>query len=289
MKASKEFIRLKAEESFLCHRFQSASFDAPYHYHPEIELTLILRSSGTRFIGDHIGAFESGDLVLLGSGLPHFWCNHHQADPEYLRSESIVIQFAEDSFGEGFFDIPELRPIQRLLIEANRGIQFTGCVAEEITEAMLKINEAKGYQRIIQLIQILHRLAAVPESQIPLATVGYQRNTRPMGSERIEKVVSYVAQHFSTPLKLREASRLASLSEEAFCRTFKRYTGRTFTGFVNDVRISHACQQLSQEQELTIAEIAIDSGFQSLANFNRRFRERMQMTPSQYRLKFRSS
>ena len=154
MKASKEFIRLKAEESFLCHRFQSASFDAPYHYHPEIELTLILRSSGTRFIGDHIGAFESGDLVLLGSGLPHFWCNHHQADPEYLRSESIVIQFAEDSFGEGFFDIPELRPIQRLLIEANRGIQFTGCVAEEITEAMLKINEAKGYQRIIQLIQI---------------------------------------------------------------------------------------------------------------------------------------
>ena len=277
-------VPFSTDTSFAVREFKLPRFTSPWHVHPEFELTCILAGTGLRFVGDSVTAFRPGDLVLVGANLPHYWrSTEHAASPV---AHSLVVQFREDCLGKDFFQHPELRPIRQLLARARRGLQFTGKVRAAVADRMRHLHRFTGPARVAEFIAILAALAQTRQAR-SLCSAGFQAAADFTGSDRVHRACRYVFDHLSSEIRLEDAARAAALSPAAFCRYFKRATGRRFFDFVNDLRIGHACAQLI-ETDKTIAEIAYAAGFTNLANFNRRFRERHKVTPREFRARYTS-
>jgi len=269
-----ELVPASADASFVVREFSLPRFTSPWHVHPEYELTFIVAGHGLRFVGDNVTAFSPGDLVLIGANLPHYWRSAGQ------HAHSLVVQFREDCLGRDFFLHPELRPVRQLLLRAHRGVQFTGKVRAAVAGRMNQLHRCIGPARVAEFIAILSALAQPRQARL-LCSEGFQTADL-AGSDRVHRACRYVFDHLHDRIRLDEAARAAALTPAAFCRFFKRATGRRFFDFVNDVRIGHACAQLI-ETDKSIAGIAFAAGFTNLANFNRRFRERHALTPRDYR------
>jgi AraC-like DNA-binding protein/quercetin dioxygenase-like cupin family protein len=270
-----ELVPVGADASFIVREFKLPRFTSPWHIHPEYELTFIVAGRGLRFVGDNVTAFRPGDLVFVGANLPHYWRSAGR------RAHSLVVQFREDCLGKDFFQHPELHPIRQLLARARRGLQFTGQVRAAVADRMRHLHRFTGPARVAEFIAILAVLAQTRQARL-LCSEGFQAAADFTGSDRVHRACRYVFDHLSGEIRLDDAARAAALSPAAFCRYFKRATGRRFFDFVNDLRIGHACAQLI-ETDNSVAEIAYAAGFTNLANFNRRFRERHALTPSDYR------
>lgn len=273
-----ELVPTDATASFLLREFKLPRFASPWHVHPEFDLTHIIAGHGLRFVGDSVTAFHPGDLVLIGANVPHYW-RSAAATPQSI-AHSRVIQFRIDCLGRDFFERPEFRAVRQLLARARRGIQFHGRIRIATAEQMRSLARQSGPARIATFIAILAGLAQTRQSRA-LCSAGFLA-IEPEGSDRLHRACRHVFAHFHEPLMLKDAARAVALSPAAFCRFFRRATGRRFFNFVNDLRIGHASAQLI-ETDLTIGAIAAAAGFNSLANFNRRFRERQRLTPSAYR------
>lgn len=282
MKARFEKITAPGEQSFLVSKYSLPSFVSPWHFHPEFELTLILESSGRRFVGDHVGNFGPGDLVLLGSNLPHCWFNSR--GDGHRRAVSVVIQFKEGFVGDHFWRMPEARSVAKMLSRSARGIQFGGKTARKISDRMEGLMELKGFPRVLECLGILHGLSLSREVQ-ELSSPGFAPAKNEADERRIARVLDYVNRNVSSRIEQPVAARIANLAPAAFSRFFRRRTGKAFSGFVNEVRIGHACKLLV-EQGLTSIEICFACGFENLSNFNRRFRELKGMPPQEYRRMF---
>lgn len=272
-----ELVPLTEDRSFAVREFRMPRFASPWHVHPEFELTLIRAGTGTRFVGDSVAAFGPGDLALLGPDLPHYW---RSADPgSGAPAHSLVIQFRENCLGADFFRRPELRRIGALLGRARRGVVFGGRARIAAAARMTALPRLRDAERVAEFIAILALLARA--SARPLSSAGFLAN-HPAGDERVRRACRHVFENLAEPLRLADAARAAAMTPTAFCRHFKRATGRRFFDFVNDARIGHACAQLIATDQ-GVGEIAFASGFNSLANFNRRFRERQGMSPRAFR------
>lgn len=279
MKARYEHVRpKKADRSIVSYQYQRSSFDFHWHYHPEFELTRIIAGRGSRLVGDYAESFEPGDLVLLGANLPHTW----QSERSTGSCEAIVIQFDGGIFLDGLASLEELSSVRRLLESASRGVHFTPHVSA--VPLIAELVETSGALRLAVLIEILAALTG--ETGRPLASPGYRLAKHGRYRDRLDTICLYVAESYTGEMSQSEAAGLVHMTEAAFSRYFKRMTGTTFTHYVIDLRVSHACQLLQATSD-PIASIAFDSGFGSLANFNRRFRERKGVTPRQYRDRFR--
>ena len=265
------------------------SFEFNWHCHPEYELMLILKSRGKRFVGDNISYYKEGDLVFLGSNLPHTHYSPVDISAPKNKCEAILIHFAEDFAGMRFAETPELQHIFRLFKKASCGIRVIGKTRTKVAKKMIKMNTLNGVDRLVQLLTILSLLGqATAEDQKILSSIEFVYNLQPNQQSRIDRVCTYINQHYKDELRLENIAGIAAMSVTAFCRFFKKSTGKTFVGYVNELRIGYACRLLI-ESEMTIAEICFEVGFNNISNFNRRFFERYHASPREYRKEFDNS
>jgi len=270
-------------------QLEEPHFDPNWHFHPHYQLFTVLEGTGSRLIGDSIRPFEAGDTVFLGPDVPHLW----RSDAAYFEKDSkamtrgIVLYFQEEFFGAEFLAKSELHPVELLLRESKRGIAYTGKTRETIVKALDKLLVSDGFDRIIGLLKLLNTLAHSAEGQ-PITSHGYTNTFKVSETERMQKVHNYVWQHFKNEIRLGEAASLAGMSEAAFCRYFRARANKTFTDYVSEIRIGHA-SKLLLDTSWTISEIAYESGFDTLSNFNRNFKKLTHQTPRDYRSTYRTS
>ena len=258
-------------------------FYDPLHYHPELQLTVILKSTGTRFIGTNIGRFEPGDMFLIGSDLPHVFRNDkvHYEDNSVLKAQAISILFTQDALGAEFFNLPETQNIKALISKSSRGLSISGKLGLYIKAQMLEITKLSGIEKLTKFLHILDRLSLSEDLQV-LSTLEKVSSSRKSDNEKIDNILNYVLQHFARKITLKEVANVADMSEQAFCRFFKKRTRKTFSLFLNEIRIGHACKLLV-ESRLNVGEICYASGFNNLSNFNRKFKEITRYTPREYK------
>ncbi len=280
-KAEFEIVPTSELYSFVTKEFKLPAFECPWHFHPECELTYIVRSSGRRFVGDNISPFGPGDLTLFGSDLPHcFWNDRPATDPKNY-AHSLMIQFREECLGTDFLSRPEMDKVCKLLIRARRGLEFRGKVREPVREIMGKIIKSSGLERVIGLLTIFKLLLRSADCRV-LSSPGFVPLLDQLAGERINRAYQFVFGNFTAALDHKTIARTVGMSQSAFCHYFKRVTGRTLSSFINEVRIGHA-RKLLIDSDRSIAEIAYASGYENLSNFNRHFHELTKMTPKEYR------
>lgn len=257
-----------------------------WHFHPEYELVLFTESTGKRFIGDHTDSLKPGDVLLIGPNLPHYMRNdekYYHGDPN-LRIRAIVVHFRYDFLGEKFFDLPEMAPIKKLLENSARGIQVYGQAQAKIEGKMEELLKVSGYERLRCLLDILHVIAHSTEQRI-LSSMGFQNSFTLHDAERINSVFDYLLRNFREEIKLSEVAAQAHMITSAFCKFFKKRTGKTFSHVLNEIRIGHACK-LFIEQGCSVSDVCYSCGYNSLSYFNRKFKEHTKYSPLEYRRRF---
>jgi AraC-like DNA-binding protein len=268
--------RLTSEQSFLCYVVNQAEFEFFWHHHPEYELTLITGGQGRRLVGDAYDHFTTGDLVLLGPHLPHTWISDKGVT---LPQSAIVIQFTA-AFIHSIVQYPEWKAVALLLEQAARGVAFSHTNAREVQQLISAIAGDTGSEAFILLLRILQQLAGLDRAV--LATDCFRLLKSNDDTHRINRVFRYVQQQYANTISLKTAAALIPLSTPAFCKFFKKTTGKTFSDYVNDIRIANACQLLL-ETDKPIFEIAYRTGFESLTYFNRVFLRKKKRSPTAYR------
>ena len=272
-----ERVPLEGAASFAVREFRQAGFSYPWHQHREAELTLIVRGSGLRYVGDSAEPFAPGDLCLLGGGLPHAW----RSPPGGRKGVySIVVQFDPAVWGGAFLSLPEMRGVKRLVERAGRGLQFTGPARERAAAGLHRLVEEPPRRRLTAVLDLLQQLAEVRTAR-PLALGMWEQAGRPVGS-RINAVLEQIHRRHAEPLIQAAFAREHHLSPAGFSRFFRRAIGKPFVAYVNDLRVGEACRRLL-ETDATVAEIAFGVGFGNLSNFNRCFRLARGVAPREFR------
>jgi AraC-like DNA-binding protein len=270
-------------ESFHCEVIHGPDYGTRWHFHPEYQITLANRSEGHRIVGDNIAALRDGDLVLVGSNLPHVW--HQDESRKHGKAVSaIVIRFLDSFLGAEFLAKPEMEAVRRLFQKSSRGLEITGRTRDEAARLLNVLASADGLGRVVQLLAVLDLLARSKEIK-PLASAHYAPALKHEDQDRMERVCDFIHKNLTEDIERGHLAKVAHLSEGAFSRFFRSRTGRTVPEYVNELRIGRACLMLAEER-LNITDIGLDCGFRNLANFNRRFRDIMKMTPRDYRRKF---
>lgn len=283
MKVIEQRLPQEFDKSFIVFREKGKFFPCPWHYHPEFELVLVNKSTGRRMVGDHIGYFGEGDLVFMGSKLPHVWVN----DTQYLESkeegcaDAIVIQFLEDFLGESFLNIPEMTGFRKFLNVAERGVVINGKAKIKIIQQMNAMLNMSGIQRLATLISIFEILSNTTEFDL-LASPKFIQNFHYESPGRFKDITQYILQNFTEEITLPEAAASVNMGLTAFCNYFKSQFRVTFVEYLNTVRIGHACKLISENKH-HIVEISYQCGYNSLANFNRQFKKLKNISPTDYR------
>ncbi|SDC85516.1 AraC family transcriptional regulator [Niabella drilacis] len=281
MKPSFEHVdRMRVGESFVVYDYEAAHFPFRWHYHPEYELTLILSGSGKRLVGDNYTDFLPGDLVLLGGHLPHTW----SSEPVRQRVAAVVIQFSA-VFIAPVLEYPECRGIAALLQQSERGLFFRKRGAGIVMEKIKRLSAATGVEKLLSLIEILHLLSKM--NAVPVSASAMVHTSTDRTEERINKVFQHIYRNYRKPFRIEQLSRLVHLSPGAFCKFFKKITGKTFSDYVNDIRVARSCTLLL-ETDLPVAQIAYATGFESITYFNRVFFRKKKTTPRAFRLELKA-
>ena len=256
-----------------------------WHYHIEAELIYFKKGGGTQFIGDHIQNFNDGDLVLVGSNLPHYW----RFDTIYFKNDSEVLadvtvaHFREDFWGDEFLNLPENKAIRLVFEKAKRGISIQGDTKEVIAGLLGKMLHAEGSRKLILLIEAL---TLISESQmIPLASIGFDHDYKEAENDRINAIYEYTMANFRRHIATEEIAAIANISPHSFCRYFKSRTRKTYSQFINEIKVGHICKLLI-EDKISIKQICFESGFRNFASFHKYFKQVTGKTPLQYQKKF---
>ena len=266
------------------HSYTYQKFDASrknndniWHYHPEIELVYINGGAGKRRIGSHISYYTEGDLILIGSNLPH--CGF--TDKFTGNKNEILVQMKSDFLGQTFFDIPEMKKIQNLLEVAKGGIAFSGSTKQILGDKMEDLDNQNDFERILSILHILNELALSDEFKV-LNAEGFSLETEVKDNDRINIIFNYVKNNFQDDIPLTEIADMVSMTVPSFCRYFKKITNKTFVQFVNERRLVHASKLLT-EQTMSITEVCFECGFNNFSHFNKSFNAFTGQNPSEYR------
>lgn len=253
----------------------------PWHFHPELELTHILRGSGRRYIGDSIEPFDAGDLCLVGGNTPHCWLSEQgQPGPVHAR----VIQFLPESIGPALSETVTFRPLARLFERARRGLLISGSAHERTAAAMRELftERTRSLDRYVGLLTILTDLSESADCR-ELALLDALPPLDADAALVASKLLSFIHEHAAdSELSFERLARVAGMSRATLGRVFPRLFGRTFAKYLAEVRVVKACALLS-ETRMSVAEIAVETGFGSVSNFNRRFLALKGESPLRYR------
>lgn len=285
MKASFELLQTEKSQSFIIRRFDKKGFAAPYHYHPAYELTWIENGEGKRYVGNNMSDFKTGDLVLLGSNLPHCWKLSN--NNKNKKASSIVIQFENKKLLESFFGMSEFSNIMRLLKKSSSGIYFPKSISVKASAVIQKIFERKNdFQKLVLLIELLQMLSLTKDFRLLNDEARLNVSTE-FNHPRLHEVFAYIVENYRKNISLNKAAAKANMTPNAFCKYFKQVTRKTFIETVTDYRINFATQQLAQTNA-SISSICFDSGFNDVSHFHKTFKLKMQLSPLQYRKKLLS-
>jgi AraC-like DNA-binding protein len=256
-----------------------------WHYHPEFELVLIHKGSGKRMVGDHIDQFEDGDLVFLGSNLPHEWlCDEHYFNKEHgFQGEGIVVQFLENFLGDTFFGIPENAKMRKVLDDSTQGCYIMGETRKLISNLMLKMIAIEPDERLYCLFKIFEIISKTKEYQL-LASPNFTSTFQAEKSNSMKKVIKFIMQNFQKKIQMKDVLEVVNMSSTTFSVLFKKTYNMTFSEYVLKARIGYACSLLTDNNR-SISQVSFDAGFDNLSNFNRLFKKAKKLTPKEYRKK----
>jgi AraC-like DNA-binding protein len=286
MKPALQKSPISENQAFEVKYLKESHFDPNWHFHSEYQLFTVIKGTGTRFVGDHVSPFKKNDLVFTGPNLPHLW----QSDPEYFNSdkefwtEGIVIYFHENFIGHDFLHKNETYKIKQLFLKAQRGMEITGQTAEEAQSFMQELLVLEDFERMLTLLKLLHLLSNASEYTL-LANEGYSNLLKETETDRMNNVHAYVMKNFREKITLDEVAAIANMSPTSFSRYFKMHANKTFSDFLTEIRIGYSCKLLV-EKKISISEACYESGFNTLSNFNRQFKEVTHHSPLEYRKKY---
>ena len=271
---------------FVAKYLKEPIFDPNWHFHSEYQLFMVLRGSGTRFVGDNVKPFKTGDITFTGPDLPHLWRSDQEtmtigAQPKY---EGIVVYFSEDFMGENLLQKEETIRIRHLLKKSLRGLDITGETRKEVQKMLSKLLVLKGFDSVLELLKILNLLSQTNELEF-LASPGYTNSLKEGDTERMNKVYAYVMKNFRRKMTVSELAELTSMTPTSFSRYFRVHANKTFSEFVSEIRIGHACKLLI-EKKLSASQACYESGYRTLSNFNRQFKVQTHQTPSAYKRQY---
>lgn len=248
-----------------------------WHFHPELELVYVNKAKGKRHIGSHLSYFNNSQLILIGSSLPHSGFT----DRFTTCGKETIIQFKEEFLGDTFFDIPEMKTIKTLFSKAKKGLLFHIEAKKEIGPKIENLINYQGTDRIIKFLEILKDLSQSQDYSL-LNVDGFAFEVEPQDNNKIDIVFQHVRNNFTQQITLDEISEKVSMTVPAFCRYFKKVTGKTFTQFVNEFRIVHSTKLLA-EKPTSITDICFESGFNNFSHFNKLFKKFTGKSPLKYR------
>lgn len=276
MKTEYENITPDRGSSFKVLHWRSHEDRFFWHQHPEYEIVYIHKGSGKRHIGQHLSHFEEGELMFIGPNVPHLNFGYG-ADYEH---EEIVVQLRDTFLGESFLQSPELQDVNRLFELSKKGLNFFGETRQEVANLMLTLPQLGHFERLIQLLIILQKLATSKEyNLLKINGISYEHSHRE--EARIRQIYGYVEQHYQHEIDVQTVADLANLTVPSFCRYFKKITQMTFTDFVNEYRIKQASKLLVQNHSVT--DVCYSSGFNNLSHFTKTFKAVTGKTPREYK------
>lgn len=283
MQPDLELVHIRKGESFAAWMHGYPFRTVRWHYHPEYEIHLVTNTQGTFYIGDHIGSFGPGQLILTGPNLPQNWISDIGPE-ESVPLRSLVIQFPE-AFVEGAAVMPEMEAIRPLLDRSRRGLLFDDATSDRVKPLMLALMDARGLKRLALFWEILDVLANAPEPEV-LASLSYELDLSTLGNSGVNKAIAHLRENLTEAIDETDLAQMVNQSPSAFSRAFKRHTGSTLVRYKNQLRVDLACQILLTQPETKVAEICYEVGFSNLSNFNRHFVRLKGMSPSQFRETF---
>lgn len=282
MKAIEYRLPKEFDKSFIVFNEKGSHFPCPWHYHPEFEFVLVNRSTGKRMVGDHIGHFDAGDLVLMGPELPHVWVNDNsflkKSAPE--AADATVIHFSPDFIGQDIFNIPEFSSLIQILTLSSRGIHITGDTSRQIANIMNNMIYESGLKRLASIFEIFDIICSM-KNYLLLASPNFNSNKTTINS-RHSRINDYILRNYHRPITLKEVSEEANMATTTFCNFFKEQYRMTFVEYVTQIRVGHFCKLIAEDDK-SILEAAYTCGFNSIANFNRQFKKLKGMSPSEFR------
>jgi AraC-like DNA-binding protein len=260
-----------------------------WHYHSEVELIQIKKGEGTQFIGDSITRFKSGDVILVGANLPHYW----RFDDIYYEEDTKAIadirvaHFTENFWGNQFLELPENVNLKTVLEKAKRGLQVVGKTKQVVGDLLEKLQEAEGPQRIVLLIEALNAIAN--GKQMPLlSSIGFRPDLMDAEKDRINAIYEYSIKNFKRKIQLEEIAEVANISPNSFCRYFKSRTRKTYSQFLIELRVGHACKLLIENNQC-IKRLCYESGFNNFTSFHKYFKMITGKSPLVYQKEFVSN
>ena len=279
MKPMIEKLPLQEDNSFLATTYRTPHFEVPWHQHVEYELIMFTQGEGSSYIGNYVGAFKPGDIFFLGSNLPHTF----QKVSKDLITSAVVVQFKEDFWGPAFMQLPESREIKKLFEISYRGLKINDELKQRMRPFIYELEFAEGFDRLILLCECLQMIVLSKDYETVSTQEVKEFNSK--NKDRIDRIFQYTIDNFQEPVTLNAVAAHGRMSVPAFCNYFKKSTKKTYIDFLNEVRIGHACKLLNNTQK-SVENICYESGYNTIANFNKQFLKVKNCTPSVYRKEF---
>lgn len=275
----REITPLSDNDCFMVYDRYKTRLAFPLHFHPEYELNYISNAKGAkRIVGDHIDEIDDLELVLVGPNISHSWQDYHNTDD---KIHEITIQFRADLIGEGILCKNIFKPIKELFQHAKRGVAFSRLTIKQVEDKLLTIGKKSGFDSILELQSLLFDLATSRNQRL-LADAAFHCSNDFNHNENIEKMYSYICENFNKKIKLEDVAKILNMSVVSFARLIKQHTGKSFIDLLNEMRLGMATRQLI-ESKTSIARICFNCGFNNVSNFNRIFKRKQGITPSEFR------
>jgi AraC-like DNA-binding protein/quercetin dioxygenase-like cupin family protein len=272
----REITPLTNEEFFVVLYHPNAKFDFPTHYHPEYEINYVEKAKGTRVVGETVCSYEDTDLVITGPNIYHSW------QSETGGAELVItIQFQKDLLPVSFHNKKLLSPIREMLDRSNRGIEFSKETIDRVAPKIKNLINENGFESFLDFLSILHEMA-ISDNQKVLCSQTFSPEIDMFKSRRIRMATAYINKNFQNKIKISDVADMIGMTNSSFCHFFKKRTRKSFVDYLNEVRIGHASVQLIETTK-TISEVCYNCGFNNVSNFNRIFRTKKGLTPSEFR------
>ena len=286
MSALFEKIVLQENASFSIGIFQDNLDKSSWHYHDNYEISFITEGTGKRIVADSIEEFQPGDLVFIGRNLPHAWIvDKEQFTPNMRRLEMVFLQFPPEALSSELLSLPEFKNVANALNQSERGIRITGQTLNDVSEIMLQLPYLSNFERFLYFFKLMDCIGQ-STNLIPLATKEYIKKRFNSKNKRIQTIHDYLMKNYRESIDLIQIANLISMAEGSLCRFFKMHVGVTIFEYLNQIKIEFACKLL-MDKDLSILDVAIDSGFNNLSHFNKQFKLISGVTPKEYRSRFK--
>lgn len=285
MSALFEKIILKENASFSIGIFQDNLDKTTWHYHDNYEISFITEGTGKRIVADSIEEFQPGDLVFIGRNLPHTWIvDKEQLTPNKRTLEMVFLQFPPEALSPELLALPEFRFVANALNQSERGLRITGQTLNSVSEIMLQLPYLDNFERFLQFFRLMDSIGRSTEL-VSLASRDYIHKRFQSNNKRIQTIHEYLMKNYRESIDLKQIASLVSMAEGSLCRFFKMQVGITIFEYLNKIKIEFACKLL-MDYNLSILDVAIDSGFNNLSHFNKQFKLITGVTPKEYRIRF---